>query len=61
MDSEYAIQINDKNFSWGLKTQDIDEFYDKLYDEMKGTTDEKKYRTEEEQKEHEESLKKKAE
>lgn len=47
-ESEYAIKIENKSFSWGLKTQDIDDIFDKLYDEMKGTTDEKKYRTEEE-------------
>lgn len=60
-ESKYAVQIKNKNFSWGLKTQDIDDIFEKIYDEMKGTAGEKKYRTEEEQKEHEESLKKKAE
>jgi len=34
--------------------------FDKMYDEMKGTTDEKKYRTEQEQKDHDEKQKKKA-
>jgi len=47
-ESEYAIQINNKSFSWGLKTQDIDDIFDKIYDEWKGTTGEKKYRTAEE-------------
>ena len=60
-ESEYAIEINNKSFSWGLKTQDIDDVFDKIYDEMKGTTGEKKYRTEEEQKDYEEKQKKKAE
>lgn len=60
-DSEYAIQIDNKSFSWGLKTQDVDDIFDKIYDEMKGTTGEKKYRTEEEQKDYEEKQKKKAE
>ena len=60
-ESEYAIEINNKNFSWGLKTQDIDDIFDKLYDEANGTTNEAKYRTEQEQKDHEEKLKKKAE
>lgn len=60
-DNEYAIKIDNKSFSWGLKTQDIDDIFDKIYDDWKGTAGEKKYRTEEEQKEHEEKLKKKAE
>jgi ABC-type bacteriocin/lantibiotic exporter with double-glycine peptidase domain len=60
-ESEHAIKIDNKSFSWGLKTQDIDDIFDKIYDEWKGTTNEKKYRTEEEQKDYEEKQKKKAE
>jgi len=59
-ESEFAVEIDNQNFSWGLKTQDIDDMFDKMYDEMKGTTDEKKYRTEQEQKDHDEKQKKKA-
>jgi len=58
--SEYAIKIDNKNFSWGLKTKDIDQIFEKIYDEMKGSTEEK-IRTKKEQEEYEEGLAKKAE
>jgi hypothetical protein len=59
-DSPYAIKIENKNFSWGLKTKDIDEIFEKIYDEMKGEVEEK-VRSKEEQEEHEKNLIKKAE
>ena len=37
-DDEYAIQINNQNFTWGLKTVDVDQMFDKLYDEVYGNS-----------------------
>lgn len=57
--SEYAVEINDQSFSWGLKTIDIDEMFDKMYKQFKGLEDEEK--TEEEKEKEAEKLKKQAE
>ena len=42
--TEFAVLISNKNFSWGLQTQDVDDMFDKMHKEMKGITDEKKSR-----------------
>lgn len=30
-ETEYAIEINNKSFSWGLKTVDIDDMFENMY------------------------------
>ena len=47
-DGKYAIEIKEQIFGWGLKTVDIDEMFDKLYDEAYGHSQKPKSRTPEE-------------
>jgi len=46
--TEYAIEIDNKSFSWGLKTFDVDDMFDKMYREMKGLTEDDKTEAEKE-------------
>jgi len=57
--SQYAVEINNRSFSWGLKTIDIDEMFDEMYKQFKGLTDE--HKTEEEKEKEATDLKKKLE
>ena len=58
-DTEYAIKIENKSFSWGLKTFDYDDMFDNLYREMRGLTEDDK--TEDQKKKEAEKKKKRDE
>jgi len=32
---DYAIHIDDRNFTWGVQTMDLDEMYEKMAKEMR--------------------------
>jgi hypothetical protein len=37
---DYAIYIENKNFTWGVQTIDVDDMFDKMGMEMRGETKE---------------------
>ena len=60
---DYAIHIDDKNFTWGVQTMDIDEQYEKMAKAMRwhwslGAKERKKSKEEIEEKERREKERK---
>ena len=39
---DYAVYIENKNFSWGVQTKDVDELFDKMAMDMRGETQEER-------------------
>jgi hypothetical protein len=44
---DYAVYIENQNYTWGVQTMDVDDMFDKMHMEMRGETqeDRDKYKT----------------